>query len=346
MSAADVAIRGDERVRRVSWLRLLPSRPELAAVLGTCLVWTVFAVWAGQRGFLTLSGTANYLEIAAQIGIIGAVASLLIIAGEFDLSMGSMIGATGMILALAIARFNLPVWAGIVLAFTFALTFGFINGVLVVRTGLPSFIVTLAGFFGLRGLALAMARLLTGTTVVGGLDDYTANDPVAALFTASVNGFAVVTVWWIVIAAICHIVLTRTQFGNWIFATGGSAGQARNLGVPVDIVKVVLFMSTASAACLLAVIQVLHVGSADANRGVQKEFEAIITAVIGGTLLSGGYGTVIGSMFGALTLAITQQGLFFAAIDAEWYRVGLALILLSAVLLNQYVRLRVARTRH
>jgi len=345
VTSAAVAFRRDERVRRVGWLRLLIGRPELAAVLGAILVWLLFAAWAGTRGFLTIAGTANYLEIAAQLGIIGSVASLLIISGEFDLSMGSMIGATGMILALAISHFNAPVWLGVVAAFAFALTVGFINGFLVVRTGLPSFIITLAGFFGLRGLALAMARLLTGTTVVGQLEPHTAGNFVTTLFTANINGFSIAIVWWAVVATLCHYVLTRTQLGNWIFGCGGSASQARNLGVPVERVKIVLFMCTASAACLLAVIQVLDVGSADANRGVQKEFEAIITAVIGGTLLSGGYGTVIGTVFGALTLAITQQGLFFAAVDAEWYRVSLAAILLSAVLLNQYVRTRAMRTR-
>jgi simple sugar transport system permease protein len=345
MTTTAVAARSDERVRQVGWLRLLIGRPELAAVLGAIVVWLLFAVWSGTRGFLTVAGTANYLEIAAQLGMLGAVVSLLVIAGEFDLSIGSMIGVTGMILALSIAHYNLPVWAGVFAAFAFALTVGFINGFLVVRTGLPSFIITLAGFFGLRGLALAMARLLTGTTVVGQLESHTAGDFVTSLFTTNINGFAIVIVWWAVVAAICHQVLMHTQFGNWIFGCGGSASQARNLGVPVERVKVILFMSTASVACLLAVIQVLDVGSADANRGVQKEFEAIITAVIGGTLLSGGYGTVIGTIFGALTLAITQQGLFFAAVDAEWYRVSLAAILLSAVLLNQYVRTRAMRTR-
>jgi simple sugar transport system permease protein len=345
MTTTAVAAHPDERVRQVGWLRILIGRPELAAVLGAIVVWLLFAIWSGTRGFLTVAGTANYLEIAAQLGMLGAVVSLLVISGEFDLSIGSMIGATGMILALAIAHYNLPVWVGVLAAFTFALTVGFINGFLVVRTGLPSFIITLAAFFGLRGLALAMARLLTGTTVVGQLESHTAGDFVTSLFTANVNGFAIVIVWWAVVAAICHRVLMHTQFGNWIFGCGGSASQARNLGVPVERVKVILFMSTASVACLLAVIQVLDVGSADANRGVQKEFEAIITAVIGGTLLSGGYGTVIGTIFGALTLAITQQGLFFAAVDAEWYRVSLAAILLSAVLLNQYVRTRAMRSR-
>ena len=244
MGTANVAVRADERVRRVSGFRRSMARPELAAVLGTILVWALFAALAGQRGFLTVSGTANYLQIAAQLGIIGAVASLLIIAGEFDLSMGSMVGAAGMILALTIAQFNWPVWAGVLAAFSFAIAFGYLNGFLVVKTGLPSFIITLAGLFGLRGLALAMARLLTGKTVVGGLEPHTNGDFVASLFKAQVGGFYVVIVWWLLVALLCHWVLMRTQFGNWIFGTGGSATAAKNLGVPVDRVKIILFIGT------------------------------------------------------------------------------------------------------
>jgi simple sugar transport system permease protein len=340
MTSAEVAVRTDERVRHMGLLQRLLHRPAFGAVLGTLVVWVLFALWAGERGFLTIKGTANYLEIAAQLGIIGAPVALLIIAGEFDLSLGSMVGASGMILGLSVAEFGAPIWLGVTLAFAFALGYGFLNGWFVVRTGLPSFIITLASLFILRGLSLLLVRLVTGSTVVGGIAQATKDDPVAALFTAEFAGFDIVIFWWIVIAAGCHWLLNHTRFGNWTYGTGGSTTAARNMGVPTDRVKVALFMGTAAAACFLACTQVLGVGSADANRGVLKEFEAIITAVIGGTLLSGGYGSVVGTVFGALTLAITQQGLFFASVDSEWYRLSLGAILLIAVLLNQYARRR------
>lgn len=330
----------DERLRRIGRLQTLLHRPEFGAVLGTIAVWTLFAMWAGHRGFLTIPGTANYLEVAAQLGVIGAPVALLIIAGEFDLSVGSMIGATGMILAIAITHFEAPIWLAVTLAFSFALGYGFLNGWLVVRTGLPSFIITLASLFILRGMALAISRVITGSTVVGGVSQFTRDDPVATLFTAQFNGFDIIILWWLLIAVTCHWVLTHTRWGNWMYGTGGSVVAARNLGVPTDRVKIALFMATAASACLLACTQVLAIGSADAARGQLKEFEAIITAVIGGTLLSGGYGTIVGTIFGALTLAITQQGLFFAAVDSEWYRITLGVILLLAVLLNQYARRR------
>jgi simple sugar transport system permease protein len=215
----------------------------------------------------------------------------------------------------------------------------------VVKTGLPSFIITLATLFALRGLTLVMAKAVTGRTVVGGIDDRIPGDAFANLFQGKVEGFSIDIAWWVVVALVCHVILTRTTFGNWIFGSGGSAASARNLGVPVGRVKIILFMGTAAAACLLACIQVITYGSADANRGTLKEFEAIITAVIGGTLLTGGYGTIIGTIFGALTLGITQQGLFYASIDYEWYRVMLGVILLAAVLLNQWARLRAAVRR-
>jgi simple sugar transport system permease protein len=336
----------DERVRSVGLGRILLARPELGAVVGAILVWVLFAILAGDKGFLSLRGTATYLEVAAQVGIVGSAVALLMIAGEFDLSVGSMVGAAGMIVAMGIGEFGWPVWLAVLAAFAFALIIGFINGYIVVRTRLPSFIVTLGTLFILRGLTIGVTRTITGRTQVGGLNASTAGDPLATIFTTNVGPFDIAIVWWIVLAAFATYILIRTSFGNWIFGTGGSAIAARNVGVPVDRVKITLFMATAASAALLAVIQVLGVGSGDVLRGEQKEFEAIITAVIGGTLLTGGYGSAIGTVFGALTLGITKQGLFFAGISSDWYQAFLGVLLLAAVLVNNWVRVRAAQVRH
>ena len=140
-------------------------------------------------------------------------------------------------------------------------------------------------------------------------------------------------------------VLLRTRFGNWIFAVGGSALAARYVGVPVNRVKIMLFMTTAAAAALFACIQVLSVGTADVLRGSGKEFQAIITAVVGGTLLTGGYGSVLGSAFGAFILGTTQLGINFAGINTDWYQVVLGSMLLLAVLVNTYLLRRASGTR-
>ncbi|HYI66842.1 MAG TPA: ABC transporter permease [Candidatus Limnocylindrales bacterium] len=334
----------DERVRRIGLARIILSRPELGAVAGAILVWLLFAVLAGDRGFLSTRGVATYLEVAAQVGIIGSAVALLMIAGEFDLSVGSMVGAAGMLVAIGIGEWGLPVWLAVLLAFAFALAIGALNGWLVVKTRLPSFIVTLGTLFILRGLTIGVTRAVTSTTQVRVGD--VGNDPVAAIFTTDIGPVSISVIWWLLLALIATFVLMRTSFGNWIFGVGGSAVAARNVGVPVARVKIILFMSTAASAALLAVIQVLGVGSGDVLRGEGKEFEAIITAVIGGTLLTGGYGSAIGTVFGALTLGITKQGIFFAGIPGDWYSAFLGALLLVAVLVNNWVRTRAAQVRH
>ncbi|MHB8397708.1 MAG: ABC transporter permease [Candidatus Limnocylindrales bacterium] len=306
------------------------------------LIWLLFAFAAAGGGFLTLAGTANYLQVASEIGILGVPVTLLMLAGEFDLSVGSMIGASGMILALTVTQLGWPLEAGIGAAFVFAIAYGLLNGILVVRTGLPSFLVTLGGLFLLRGLAYAMPILATGLSQVGGLEKATANSLLTGIFATDFgSGFKVSIVWWIGLALLATWTLMRTTVGNWIFASGGSANGARAMGVPVDRVRITLFAATAAGAALVAVIQTLELHSADALRGQDYEFQAIIEVVIGGTLLSGGYGSVIGTIFGALTLGIISQGLFFAEVDPNWYNAILGILLLVAVLANEFVRRRV-----
>ncbi|MFN2419325.1 MAG: ABC transporter permease [Candidatus Limnocylindria bacterium] len=338
--------RADERVRKVGLASILLARPEIGAVIGAILVFVIFAVWAGDSGFLSVAGTASYLQVAAQVGIVASAVALLMIAGEFDLSVGSVVGAAGMVVAIGIGVIGLPVWLAVICAFAFALVIGFVNGYLVVRTRLPSFIVTLGMLFILRGLTIGITRAVTGRTQVGGLSAATDNDPIATIFTANIGPFSISIVWWIGLALLATFILLRTSFGNWIFGVGGSAIAARNVCVPVNRVKIILFMATAASAALLAVIQVLSVGSGDVLRGGSKEFEAIITAVIGGTLLTGGYGSAIGAVFGALTLGMTSQGIVFAGIPGDWYQAFLGVLLLAAVIVNNYIRQRATMTRH
>lgn len=314
--------------------------------MGVVLVWAFFAVYASAGGFLTLRGTTNYLDVAAQIGILGVPVTLLLIAGEFDLSIGSMMGVTATIFGLCVAHLGLSVVAAFAVALAFALLYGFLNGFLVVRTGLPSFLITLGGFFFLSGLGIAAERLLTGRTEIGGLDTLTAGDLTAKLFAADLgSGLTVSIIWWIALSLLGTWVLMRTVFGNWIFACGGGREKAREAGVPVDLVRIVLFMSTAASAALASVMVVLGVGQANPLIGFQKEFEALIVAVIGGSLLSGGFGSVIGSIFGALTLGIVFQGLFYARVDSSWYKVALGAMLLVAVIVNDFVQQRARRWR-
>ena len=335
----------DERVRKTGVLRKLLNRPELGAVAGAALVFAFFAVVAGDRGFLTSTGTISYLEVAAQLGILAVPVALLMISGEFDLSVGSMVGAAGVLIAIPIAEFGWPLWAALLLAFAVALVVGFLNGYVVVKTGLPSFIVTLASLFILRGATIGFTRLITGRTQVGGLKSETEGSFLTPLFAGEIGGVPVSILWWIGLVALGTWILLRTSFGNWIFGTGGNAIAARNVGVPVNRVKILLFMATAASATLLAAITVLDAGSADVLRGELREFQAIIAAVIGGVLLTGGYGSVIGPMFGALIFGMVSQGIFFTGVNTDWFQVFLGAMLLIAVLVNNFIRQRAARSR-
>lgn len=331
------------RARRRSPARRLVDRPEVGALIGLGVVWTLFAILGGGSGFLNELGIASYLDVATQVGIIGTSVTLLLIAGEFDLSIGSMVGFSGMVIALGVTQAGWPLWLALVVAFAISIAYGAAVGWLVVRTGLPSFIVTLAGLFLLRGATIGFSRAIAQQPYIGGVKDAVEGDPLNSLFTGDLigtldKGFA----WWVVITILGAILLTKTRFGNWIFAAGGSSTAARASGVKVGQVKVLLFMACAASATLLATINVLQLGSADSFRGQGKEFEAAITAVIGGTALSGGAGSVVGTAIGALTLGVVRQGLFFAGVDADWYQAVLGLILLVAVLINHRVR-RAAR---
>ncbi len=329
---------GDKPVRDVGALKRLLTRPELAAVAGAILVFVFFAITAGDSGFLTTGGAASYLEVAAQLGIVAVPVAMLMIAGEFDLSVGSMVGAAGMIIAISTTEYGLPLFVGVLLAFLVALGVGFFNGYVVIKTGLPSFIVTLGMLFALRGLTIGFARLLTGRTQIG-LGD-AASGPATPLFAGSIGPFSVSIIWWLLLAVLGSWVLQRTVFGNWIFGAGGDANAASNVGVPVNRVKILLFMCTASSAALLATIQVIDAGSADVLRGTLLELQAIAAAVIGGVLLTGGYGSVIGAVFGALIFGMVQQGIFFTGVSTDWFQVFVGVMLLIAVLFNNIIRKR------
>ncbi len=360
----------DDRVRAVSPLRKLMSRPEFGALAGTLLVIAMFGVSAGGSGMFSAEGIVNWSTVAAYLGVLAVGAALLMIAGEFDLSVGSMIGFAGMLLAIPALYWGWPIWLAAIFAFAVALGLGWLNGWLVVRTGLPSFIVTLAFFFILRGLSLAVSVIFTGKTILSGNGDLVlremfAQDPVVSFLfngytltglfdflsgagiigarddgTALAIGVPKAVIWWIALTAAGAFVLSRTRMGNWIQAVGGDANAAKNVGIPVARVKISLFIFMAFCSTVFAVLQVSDAGSAAADRGLQKEFEAIIAAVIGGCLLTGGYGSVIGAAFGALIFGMVQIGIGYTSIDNNWYRVFLGLMLLIAVLFNNYIRTR------
>jgi simple sugar transport system permease protein len=163
----------------------------------------------------------------------------------------------------------------------------------------------------------------------------------------SVGGtqFHVSIIWWIVLTALAAWVLVRTKFGNWIFAVGGSALSSRAVGVPLVRTKILLFMTTSAAAWLVGSMTVLRLASVQANQGIGDEFKFIIAAVIGGCLLTGGFGSAVGAAIGALIFGMARQGIVYARWDSDWFQLFLGVMLLAAVLVNNAFRRRAERVR-
>jgi simple sugar transport system permease protein len=318
--------------------RLL-ARPELAPLVGLLLVWIFFAVIAGGP-FVSAAGTAAYLNAAAPLGILAVAVSLLMIGGEFDLSVGSVIGASGMIVMLLTVEAGWPLAGAIPAAFALSAGIGLANGLLVVRTNVPSFLVTLGTLFVVRGLTIALSRGLTGRTQIGGLTSAPDYDVWRVLLASDAGGIRIGVVWWLALALLATWVLRRTRAGNWIHAAGGGPDAARNAGVPVHRVKVSLFIVTALAGAFIGIMQAVRFTGADALRGTGQEFNAIIAAVIGGTLLTGGYGSALGAALGALVFGMVQQGIVITGANADWFQVFLGAMLIAAVLVNDWTRRR------
>nr|WP_208982327.1 ABC transporter permease [Pseudovibrio sp. JE062] len=367
---SDLAVESaDERVKKISLISRLMKRPELGAIAGLALV-TIFFLFTADSKMFTLAGVMNFMTPAAQLGILAIGAALLMIGGEFDLSVGSMVAFTGLIFGAAMVTFDLPLFAAIIVTFMAAAAMGALNGQIVIRTGLPSFIVTLAFLFILRGLSLVGLKAATGgSTQLRGIRQEFEGSWLAEFFSGEaftplfywlaeagwidtfksgkpkVDGVPVDIIWFLLLALVATWVLLRSRYGSWIFAAGGDSNAASNSGVPVRKVKMYLFMFTACCAALVAILTVMDAGSTDARRGFQKEFEAIIAAVIGGCLLTGGYGSAIGAFFGSIIFGMVLIGLSYTNIDQDWYLVFLGSMLLIAVLFNNMIRKRVTGER-
>lgn len=323
----------------------LIARPEVGAALGALAVFGFFSVVTSH--FLSRLGVANWLDDASTLGVMAVAVALLMIGGEFDLSAGVMTASTALVTALLVTREGLNIWPALGVSLLFALAVGAFNGLLVVRTGLPSFIVTLGTFLALQGLNLGVTRRVTGTVQVSGLRDRAGFTSAARFFASTVNiggtEYEVSILWWAVVTAVAAWVLVRTRFGNWVFAVGGSAIGARAVGVPVARTKIALFATTAFAGWIVGAITLLRNASVQANQGIGLEFQYIVAAVIGGCLLTGGFGSAVGAAIGALIFGMTRQGIVYAQWDSDWFQLFLGVMLLAAVAVNKAFRQRAER---
>src|SRR6184192_1406375 len=338
----------DERLVKVGPLTRLLTRPDIGAFLGAVEVFFVFGYFARAVDWLSDPGiAAGWTDQAAQYGIVAVPVALLMIGGEFDLSAGVMIGSSGLLLGYLTTFQDINVWPAMALVMLFGLVIGLINGLTVIRTRLPSFIVTLATFFVLQGVNSAVTLKLTGQTAIQNIDSASGFNSARKILAGDLThyDYKVKVLWWIGITLVGAWLLAKTRFGNWIYGAGGDPAAARNVGVPVARTKVTLFMLTSGTAALMGIIEALELRSMQSKEGIGLEFIFIICAVVGGCLLTGGYGSVIGTFFGAAMLGMVQLGIVDAQWDSNWTYTFQGAILFAAVMLNTAIRARMRRAR-
>jgi len=337
---------GDERLARISPMARLLRRPEIGALVAAVVVGIFF--WTQNSLFLKLDGISNWTDVASTIGIPAVVVALLMIGGEFDLSAGVMTGSAGLMMGILATELNMNVWLAILLTLIAAGAVGFVNGYMVMATKLPSFIVTLATFFILQGVNLGVTKAITNQVAVSNIDSAAGYDSANKIFGGSFwspHDFRISVIWWIAITAIATWILARTRVGNWIFGVGGDANAARNVGVPVARVKIGLFMTTSLVCALTGIMIALRLASTQAGQGVGEEFQFIIAAVVGGCVLTGGFGSAIGASLGATIIGMAFIGIQFSGWNTDWRFLFLGVILLVAVLVNNYIRKRAEGAR-
>ncbi|WP_246080238.1 ABC transporter permease [Modestobacter altitudinis] len=321
--------------------RLL-ARPSIGALLGVLSVGLFFTLQAPD--LLSTGGVASILDIAAPLGIGGVAVALLLVAGQFDLSIGVVAVTTSLVTALLVTETGLGTWPALLLSLVVALLVGAVNGLLVVTTGLPSFLVTLATFLVLQGSSLALAAAIAGSSRVSGLAGAPGWESAVAVFGSTLQlgdgRFRISLVWWLVATALTTWLLWRTRFGNAVFGTGGAPRAARELGVPVQRTTVLLFLGTAAAGWLIGTLGLVRLAGVQVDPALGSEIEFIVVAVIGGCLLTGGYGSTVGASLGALVYAIARAGISLAGWDPRWFQAFLGLMLLVALLANGVVRRR------
>jgi simple sugar transport system permease protein len=264
------------------------------------------------------------------------------IGGEFDLSAGVAVTSSGLAAAHTAWYLGLNVWSGVAFALVFSLAIGAFNGWLLHRTGLPSFLVTLGSFFVLQGVNLAMTRIIAGGVSSNSLNDMDGFDSAKAVFASSFSvgpvTIEIPVLYWVILTAIGSVLLLRTRYGNWIFASGGDPAAARAIGVPVIVTKIALFMGVGFCAWLIGMHNLFKYNNVQSGQGVGNEFIYIIAAVIGGCLLTGGYGSVVGASVGTLIFGMTQLGISYAGWDPDWFKTFLGIMLIAATLVNLYVK--------
>lgn len=339
----------DQEIKNGFSLLDIFRRPEAGAAAGFVLIFLFFAYFGWDKNFLTALGSSTWLNFTSKVGIVAIPIGFLMIAGELDISIGAVIPAGGIVLAMATELYGINIWIAALMSLTVCAMIGCINGIIVTRTKVPSLIVTLATLFVVAGLNAYVSKGLAGTTQhslqdVGVVSEFIFGDyhtlilgegeSALVLFRSLQSSFFI----WTALALVFYFVLHVSPWGNWIFALGGDQVSARNAGIPTSGLKISLFMLSAMAAGLVGMTEAVLANTASTTTQFGMIFNSIICVVVGGVLLTGGFGTVTGTVFGTLTFGIVFQGINFTTFDKDLNMLFIGVLLLVAVLMNDQFR--------
>jgi simple sugar transport system permease protein len=318
------------------------ARPEAGAIAGAIVIYVFFFIIAPP--FRNASSFSSVLYVTSTYGLMATPVALLMIGGEFDLSAGVAVTSASLTASLFSYEFTTNAWVGVLVALVVALFIGFLNGWIVVKTGIPSFLVTLGTFFMLQGLNIALTQTITNQVSSPDISTLQGFNSARQVFSASwtIGGVNIRTsvVYWIVFVIIATWILLRTYIGNWIFSVGGNPAAARAVGVPVGRMKIGLFMAVGFMAWFTGMHTLFLFNTIQSGQGIGNEFVYIIAAVVGGCLLTGGYGSAVGAAIGALIFGMVNQGIVYAGWNPDWFQFFVGALLLGAILLNTYIRRR------
>lgn len=311
-------------------LKIYLEKPELAGIVLLVVMIAIFE-WRSEGVFLSAENFRGVLGILPEVALVATGVTLLMICGEFDLSVGSVFALMPMTAAILLND-GLSFWPAVFLGLAVCALIGVVNAAVTIRFGIPSFIATLGMLF--------MARSLT-VVVSGGFPPLLPDDIPSWIFTQFIGPgqlFRMSFLWFIGIAAIVSALLSLTNFGNWVKATGGHLDAATSMGIPVAWVKAACFVICSVLAGFAGLIQVLRLGSPLPSIGIGLELQAVAAAVIGGAALTGGIGTIFGAIVGALLIRIIDNGLVLSQVDANWFQFAIGALTIFAVVVNAWLR--------
>ena len=322
------------------------DKPEFGPFV--LLILMIITFTAINPDFISLANIGNLLAFTVELGMIALAMTLLMTAGEFDLSVGSVFGFAGVIMWTLFNTEIMPLPLAFLVALVLCLVIGFISGIFVTRLSIPSFLVTLGMLLVVRGTSLWLTNGFPQRAWRA--EDQWIAEWLVGDFHICATGIAqdpcgglriyMSVIWFILLALLCHYVLTRTRFGNWITAAGGNANAARNRGVKVDRVRVALFMFSALMAGLAGIISSIRTSAANPNSGTGYELEVIAMVVIGGTALTGGRGTIIGTILGIFILRLMRNGIVLIGVPGLAYNIFIGAIILGMMALHAWLERR------